>query len=118
MPKNLGVDTFPDPVGHFRSPGGHFGFCRQCGVAGGERVPPSPLGWYFLDIIVRKFVSWMFWLFFTTFAETLIYSFALINNFSSNSFLSKFVIITSFIHDVSLSPRLLIEILLEKNPFY
>ena len=26
MPKNLGVDTFPDPVGHFGAPGGHFGF--------------------------------------------------------------------------------------------
>ena len=20
--------------------------CRRCGVAGGERVPPAPLGWY------------------------------------------------------------------------
>ena len=37
--KNLGVDTFPDPVGHF-------GFGRWCSVAGSERVPPSPLGWY------------------------------------------------------------------------
>ena len=26
--------------------GGHFGFCRRCGVAGGEQVPPAPLGWY------------------------------------------------------------------------
>ena len=26
--------------------GGHFGFCRRCGIAGGERVPPLPLGWY------------------------------------------------------------------------
>ena len=26
--------------------GGHFGFCRRCGVAGVERVPPAPLGWY------------------------------------------------------------------------
>ena len=26
--------------------GGHFGFWRRCGVAGGERVPPAPLGWY------------------------------------------------------------------------
>ena len=24
--KNLGVDTFPRPVGHFGAPGGHFGF--------------------------------------------------------------------------------------------
>ena len=21
--------------------------CRRCGVAGGDRVPPLPLGWYF-----------------------------------------------------------------------
>ena len=47
IPKYLGVDTFPDSVGHFGAPCGHFGFCRRCGVAGGERVPPSPLGWYF-----------------------------------------------------------------------
>ena len=26
MPKNLGVNTFPDPVGHFGAPGDHFGF--------------------------------------------------------------------------------------------
>ena len=39
MPQNLGVNTCPDPVGHF-------GFCRRCGVAGGVRVPPAPLGWY------------------------------------------------------------------------
>ena len=25
---------------------GHFGFCRRCGIAGGERVPLAPLGWY------------------------------------------------------------------------
>ena len=25
----------------------HFVFCRRCGVAGGEPVPPSPPGWYF-----------------------------------------------------------------------
>ena len=36
MPQNLRVDTFPDPVGHF-----------GCCVAGGERVAPAPLGWYF-----------------------------------------------------------------------
>ena len=22
-------------------------YCRLCGIAGGERVPPAPLGWYF-----------------------------------------------------------------------
>ena len=41
MPKNPGVDTFQDPVGHFGATGGHFEFCRRCGVAGGERVPPG-----------------------------------------------------------------------------
>ena len=30
---------------------GHFGFCRGCGIAGGERVPPSPLGWYLSNIL-------------------------------------------------------------------
>ena len=30
----------------FGPPDGHFGFCRRCGVAGGERMPPSLLGWY------------------------------------------------------------------------
>ena len=38
-PKNQEVDTFPDPVGHF-------GFCRWCGIAGGERVTLAQLGWY------------------------------------------------------------------------
>ena len=33
-------DPFPEPLC------GHFRFCRQCGVAGCERVPPSPLCWY------------------------------------------------------------------------
>ena len=46
-PKNLGVDTFPDPVGHFGPPSGHLGFCRQCCVEDGELVPPAPIGWYF-----------------------------------------------------------------------
>ena len=45
-PKNLGLHPFPDPVGHFVTPLGHFGFSRQCSIAGGERVPPAPLGWY------------------------------------------------------------------------
>ena len=27
----------------------HFGICSRCGVAGGEQVPPAPLGWYFLS---------------------------------------------------------------------
>ena len=40
MPKNIGLDAFQDPVGHFGPTG------RQCGIAGGERVPPVLLGWY------------------------------------------------------------------------
>ena len=24
-------------------------YCRWCGIAGGERVPPSPLGWYLIQ---------------------------------------------------------------------
>ena len=27
----------------------HLGLCRRCGVAGCERVPPAPLGWYLLE---------------------------------------------------------------------
>ena len=27
--------------------------CRWCGVAGGEQVPPLPLGWYFLLVIIK-----------------------------------------------------------------
>ena len=38
-PKNLGVDPFPDPVGHF-------GLSVRLSVAGGEQVPLAPLGWY------------------------------------------------------------------------
>ena len=51
-PQNLGVDTFPDPVSHFWAHWRPFWIlqavrrCRRCGVAGGERVPPAPLGWY------------------------------------------------------------------------
>ena len=51
-PKNLGEDTFPDPVDHLGVPSGHFGFCRRCCVAGGERKPPVPLGWYFVIVVV------------------------------------------------------------------
>ena len=47
MPKNLGEDTSPDPVGHFGAQWQAVRRCRRCGVAGGERVPPAPLGWYF-----------------------------------------------------------------------
>ena len=47
MPQNIGVDSFPDTVGHFGAPDGHFRFCRRCGVAGGEQGPPAPLGGYF-----------------------------------------------------------------------
>ena len=31
----------------------HFGFTRGYGVAGGERVPPAPLGWYFGPKIIK-----------------------------------------------------------------
>ena len=40
-PKNLGLDTFLDPVSHFGAPTSHF-----AGIAGGERVPPALLGFY------------------------------------------------------------------------
>ena len=39
-----GLNPFPDPIGHFGPPGGHFGFYRQGGVTGSERVPPALLG--------------------------------------------------------------------------
>ena len=39
--KHLGVYPYPDYICHF-------GYFLQCGIAGGERVPPAPLGWYFL----------------------------------------------------------------------
>ena len=53
-PQNLGVDTFPDPVGHFGAHWQAVRRCRRCGVAGGERVPPAPLGWYFKCFLVMK----------------------------------------------------------------
>ena len=31
----------------FGPPGGCFGFCRQCGVVGGEQVATAPLSWCF-----------------------------------------------------------------------
>ena len=40
---------------HFWAPGSHFEFCRQCGVAGSERVPLTPLGWYLLKNIDSSF---------------------------------------------------------------
>ena len=52
MAKNLGADPFR----HFGAPGGHFGFCRRCDVAGDERVPPSPQGWYYF---VFSYLSWL-----------------------------------------------------------
>ena len=42
---NLRFSLFPDPVGHF----GLYGQLGIEGVAGGERVPPAPLGWYFTE---------------------------------------------------------------------
>ena len=70
MPKNLRVDTFPDPVGHFGAPWRPYWIlqavwrCRRCGVAGGERVPPLPLGWYFILYLLSKpSLCWHFVLF-------------------------------------------------------
>ena len=37
-PQNLGVDTFPDPVGHFGAHWQAVRRCRQCGVAGGAAL--------------------------------------------------------------------------------
>ena len=34
-----------------RPPCVHFGFYRWCGVAGGERMPPAPLGWYLYQLL-------------------------------------------------------------------
>ena len=56
MPKNLGVDTFPDPFGHFGAHWQAVWRCRLCGVAGGERVPPAPLGWN-LGTLAKKVLS-------------------------------------------------------------
>ena len=28
--------------------------CRQCGIAGGEQVPPSPLDWWYYLTIFEK----------------------------------------------------------------
>ena len=36
---NLRFNLFPDPIGHF-------GLSGRLGVAGGEREPQAPLGWY------------------------------------------------------------------------
>ena len=35
-------------------PSSHVGFCRLYGVAGGERMPPAPLGWYFYNSRKRR----------------------------------------------------------------
>ena len=32
----------------------HIGFCRWCGVAGGERVPPARLGWYSYNKVAKN----------------------------------------------------------------
>ena len=79
-PKNLGVDTghLSRPRRPFRGPlaaildfagvAGVAGVaggaalqavrrCRRCGVAGGERVPPAPLGWYFVLWAILSFLT-------------------------------------------------------------
>ena len=43
-----GVDTFPDPVGHFEAPWRPFWILQVVGIAGGERVPPLLSDWYFV----------------------------------------------------------------------
>ena len=44
---NVTFTYLQTPLAILGPPGCHFGFGRRCGVAGSERVPPSPLGWYF-----------------------------------------------------------------------
>ena len=60
-PNKQRFNHFPDPGSHYVAPGGHFGFCRQCGIAGGARWAnaPGPLGLYFPSKVVfpqRKFL--------------------------------------------------------------
>ena len=43
---NLRFNLFPDLVSHF-------GLSGRLGVAGGKRVPPAPLGWYFFFILLK-----------------------------------------------------------------
>ena len=42
----LRFNLFPDPVGNF----GLSGRLGVAGVAGDERVPPAPLGWYLVSL--------------------------------------------------------------------
>ena len=66
---NIRVHPFLDPVAILGPPGGHFRFCRRCSIAGGaalqavsecprhaggERVPPAPLGWYVIFMLVKQ----------------------------------------------------------------
>ena len=52
---NLRFNLFPDPVGHFELSGGlgvvGGAALQVLRVAGGERVPPAPLGWYFASLL-------------------------------------------------------------------
>ena len=54
------MTPFQTPSAILGPPGGHLGFCRRCGVAGGERVPPLPLGWYSWDIEACFFANLSF----------------------------------------------------------
>ena len=56
-PKNLGVDTIPDPVSYFEAHSGHLGLCRRCSIAGSERVPLAPLGWYYLNVYLHIYIN-------------------------------------------------------------
>ena len=46
-PETLGKPPFQTPSAIFGPPSSHFGFWRRCGIAGGGRVPPEPLGCFF-----------------------------------------------------------------------
>ena len=59
-PNNLGLDPFPDPVGHFRANWQAVRRWRRCGVGGGERVPPAPLGWYWVYAFLKLFYLFSF----------------------------------------------------------
>ena len=40
------LNTFLTPLQILETFNGHFGISSGCSIAGSERIPPSPLGWY------------------------------------------------------------------------
>ena len=52
-----------NPSAIFGPPASHVGFCRQCGIASSERVPPSPLDWYSIykksTLVRRIYFLWL-----------------------------------------------------------